>query len=58
MNSRDLVWRKSSYSGNTNGDCVEVALGTVVGIRDTKSREAGELHVPAAAWQAFLSLHN
>ncbi|QRP45791.1 DUF397 domain-containing protein [Amycolatopsis sp. FDAARGOS 1241] len=57
MNSRDQVWRKSSYSGGNSGnvDCVEVALGTeVVGVRDTKAREAGELHVPAEAWLAFV----
>ncbi|WIX80428.1 DUF397 domain-containing protein [Amycolatopsis carbonis] len=59
MNSRDLVWRKSSYSGNTNGDCVEVALSTeTVSVRDTKARSAGELRVPAEAWQAFVSLHD
>ncbi|HWD07329.1 MAG TPA: DUF397 domain-containing protein [Amycolatopsis sp.] len=55
MNARDQVWRKSSYSGGTNGNCVEVALDSeVVSIRDTKAREAGELHVPAAAWQTFV----
>ena len=26
MTSHDLTWHKSSYSGGTNGACVEVAL--------------------------------
>lgn len=60
MTSRSQAWRKSSYSNSsgTTVDCVEVALGTVVGIRDTKAREAGELRVAAEAWQAFVSLQN
>ncbi|MFJ3721091.1 DUF397 domain-containing protein [Streptomyces sp. NPDC090045] len=29
QNLTDVLWRKSSYSGNTGGDCVECApLGT------------------------------
>ena len=50
------VWRKSSYSGNVNQDCVEVApLGTGVGVRDTKNRESGHLAVPAGRWRAFVA---
>ena len=30
-------WRKSSYSGDTGGDCIEVApLDGIVAIRDSK----------------------
>ena len=47
------VWRKASYSGHED-NCVEVALGPVVGVRDTKARRAGQLTVPAAAWRAAL----
>ncbi|KDN19805.1 DUF397 domain-containing protein [Amycolatopsis rifamycinica] len=47
------VWRKSSYSGE-NYSCVEVALGPVVSVRDTKARRAGKLTVSARAWRAAL----
>ncbi|MFT7868930.1 MULTISPECIES: DUF397 domain-containing protein [Amycolatopsis] len=47
------VWRKSSHSG-ANDSCVEVALGPVVGVRDTKARQAGHLTVSARAWRAAL----
>ncbi|MFF4598448.1 DUF397 domain-containing protein [Amycolatopsis sp. CA-161197] len=59
MPARDQLWRKSSYSNSSGGNCVEVALSTqTVSVRDTKARSAGELHVPAEAWQAFVSLQN
>ena len=45
--------RKSSYSGSQT-NCVEVArTARDVGIRDTKHRDGGALHVPASAWHAF-----
>jgi hypothetical protein len=40
------IWRKSSYSGGGGGgnECVEVAVTPdVVGVRDTKNRNGGEL---------------
>lgn len=53
----EVRWRKSTYSGNANGECVEVglAVGTPVGVRDTKDREGGQLAVLAAAWEGFLA---
>lgn len=48
-------WRKSSYSGGANTNCVEVApLPRTVGVRDTKNREAGYLTVSRSAWHAFV----
>lgn len=49
-----LNWRKSSYSGNNGGNCVEAATipGRVL-VRDTTSREAGTLAFTADAWAAF-----
>jgi hypothetical protein len=47
------VWRKSSYSGDQT-NCVEIALGSVVGVRDTKDRAGGVLTVPAGSWSVFL----
>ncbi|HEV7980630.1 DUF397 domain-containing protein [Amycolatopsis sp.] len=46
-------WKKSSYSGN-NSDCVEVALGETVGVRDTKDRDRGALVLTSQAWSALL----
>lgn len=47
-------WRKSSYSAGSNTECVEVApTPVVVGVRDTKARERGNLTVTRTAWAAF-----
>jgi hypothetical protein len=49
------VWRKSSYSGAGNGDCVEVAVGaTRVGVRDSKNPDGPRLVFPAEQWRAWL----
>jgi hypothetical protein len=49
-------WRKSSYSGDNGGECVEVAsaAGAVL-VRDTTSRTGPALVFPAEAWRAFMS---
>lgn len=53
-------WRTSSYSG-TDGDCVEVGgehvhdSAPLVGVRDSKSRDTGQLGFTAPAWQSFLA---
>ncbi|NYH55527.1 hypothetical protein HNR06_005116 [Nocardiopsis arvandica] len=47
-------WHKSSYSGN-EGHCVEVAEGTVTGVRDSQNRKLGHLDVPAVEWTALVS---
>jgi Domain of unknown function (DUF397) len=52
--SEKLTWCKSSYS--SQGNCVEVGTDDrtpVVHVRDTKSRERGELTVTAATWREF-----
>lgn len=47
-------WRTSSYSGNADGNCVEVALDTTtLSLRDTKDRQGGTQLYPAPAWSAF-----
>ncbi|MFC0039538.1 DUF397 domain-containing protein [Actinomadura rayongensis] len=47
MNTVELTWRKSSHSGGTSGQCVELAaLGAAyVGIRDSKNPSRGHLSV-------------
>ncbi|GAA1093364.1 DUF397 domain-containing protein [Nocardiopsis exhalans] len=47
-------WHKSSYSTN-GGDCVEVAEGHKVLIRDTQHREDGHLSFRSAEWFSLLS---
>lgn len=50
------AWRKSSYSGNNTGSCVEVGTADTVLIRDTTQHGLGPvLTVPAGAWSAFLA---
>jgi hypothetical protein len=50
-------WRKSSYSGDNGGDCIEAALGfipDIVPVRDSKDPEGPALVFPAAAFAAFV----
>jgi hypothetical protein len=47
-------WRKSSYSGNNGGDCVEVGHQEAgVAVRDTKDREGSVLWFTPEAWRRF-----
>lgn len=49
-----IQWRKSSRSGDTGGDCVEVAdLVGGVGVRDSKDPDGPKLVLQAAEWRAF-----
>ncbi|UGY92090.1 DUF397 domain-containing protein [Streptomyces gobiensis] len=49
-------WRKSTYSGMNNGDCLEVADGFpgVVPVRDSKRAGGPVIVVPAASWAVFI----
>jgi hypothetical protein len=48
-----VEWRTSSYSSGDGGQCVEVASGDGVAVRDTKDRDGATLTFTTAAWQAF-----
>jgi Domain of unknown function (DUF397) len=50
-------WRKSTYSGNNGGNCVEIArnLPGVVAIRDSKDREGPALVVGPRAFAALIA---
>ncbi|GAA3571749.1 MULTISPECIES: DUF397 domain-containing protein [Streptomyces] len=51
----NVPWRKSSYSGNTGGDCVEVAeLAPRIAIRDSKNPGVGNLTLSPEAYAAFV----
>ena len=52
-----LAWRKSSYSGNNGGQCVEVAVpegGSAVLVRDSKEPLGPSLVLGHAEWRAFV----
>jgi len=52
--TNELSWRKSSYSGGSGGNCVEVAEhGNRVMVRDTKDRPGPVLRFTPAAWLRF-----
>ncbi|MGK5630308.1 DUF397 domain-containing protein [Streptomyces sp. URMC 123] len=51
------IWRKSSHSGGSGGECIEVAegdLGTVP-VRDSKDPHGPALLFRADAWSAFVT---
>ncbi|OPF72357.1 DUF397 domain-containing protein [Streptomyces antioxidans] len=55
----DLItaWRKSSYSSNGGGECVEVAdnLPGIVPVRDSKDPDGPVLIFPHGSWNAFIA---
>ena len=54
MEGTDLNWRKSSYSGNGGGECVEIgASADAVVVRDTTDRTGPVLRFTPAAWRRF-----
>ncbi|MEU5623548.1 DUF397 domain-containing protein [Streptomyces tendae] len=49
------TWYKSSYSGGSGGNCLEVATGTAaVPVRDSKNPEGPTLRFQAHAWSVFV----
>ncbi|MBW1604402.1 DUF397 domain-containing protein [Streptomyces sp. JJ66] len=50
-------WRKSSHSGGSGGDCVEVAdnLPGIVPVRDSKASHRPALRFPGPSWASFIS---
>ncbi|RNL81570.1 DUF397 domain-containing protein [Halostreptopolyspora alba] len=54
--SHGLTFRKSSYSGATTQNCVEVAdVPGTVAVRDSQYPEHGHIVFPAAEWDAFVA---
>ncbi|HEY3733216.1 MAG TPA: DUF397 domain-containing protein [Streptosporangiaceae bacterium] len=55
------TWRKSSYSGNNGGQCVEVAAapgrhagrGRMIAVRDSKDPEGPVLAFGPGEWRVF-----
>lgn len=51
----EIVWRKSSRSGSSGGDCVEVAvLPDRVLVRDSKHPDGPALTFTHSEWRAFV----
>ncbi|WP_328687559.1 DUF397 domain-containing protein [Streptomyces caniferus] len=50
------TWRKSSYSDQNGGDCIEVADDApgIVPVRDSKTPHGPALVFPAAGWASFV----
>ncbi|MEB8340937.1 DUF397 domain-containing protein [Streptomyces endophyticus] len=58
MTTADLTWFKSSYSGDSGGDCLEVAHASEVHIRDSKNAKSNSsptLAISADSWTAFVN---
>ncbi|GEB50092.1 MULTISPECIES: DUF397 domain-containing protein [Streptomyces] len=60
MRALDLsaaIWRKSSYSNQDGGECVEVSddFPAVVPVRDSKLSNGPVLVFPEHGWSAFVS---
>jgi hypothetical protein len=47
-----MDFRKSTHSGGSGGECVEVASNGAVHVRDTKDH-GPVLRLPAEAWTTF-----
>ncbi|WP_306318488.1 MULTISPECIES: DUF397 domain-containing protein [unclassified Streptomyces] len=50
-------WRKSSYSGDDGGECVECAplTPTAIAVRDSKNPDGPRLALSPAAFRAFVA---
>ncbi len=51
---RAVTWRKSSYSGNNGGQCVEVGnAARLIAVRDSKDPNGSVLAFAADTWAVF-----
>ncbi|MFC9619229.1 DUF397 domain-containing protein [Streptomyces sp. NPDC056930] len=49
-------WRKSSHSGGSNGECLEIADGYAnIPVRDSKTPSGPALVFSAHGWSSFVS---
>ncbi|WP_406450496.1 DUF397 domain-containing protein [Streptomyces sp. NBC_00876] len=56
MDHDGIRWLKSSYSGGSGTECVEIArLGASVGVRDSKRPRGPHIIVQANAWGEFVT---
>ncbi|WP_210586761.1 DUF397 domain-containing protein [Streptomyces sp. GESEQ-35] len=51
----EIQWRKSSYSGDQGGDCVEIAeMPATIAVRDSKKTTGPVLTFRPAAFSTFV----
>jgi hypothetical protein len=57
MDLTKAEWRKSSFSGTTGGQCVEVAanLPGMIAVRDSKNPAGPALTFTPEEWRAFIA---
>ncbi|MFI9106649.1 DUF397 domain-containing protein [Streptomyces fildesensis] len=56
MSSTDLTWFKSSYSGGSGDDCIEVATcPDTVHVRDSKDKKGPQLAFSPDEWATFVT---
>lgn len=56
MSTTELAWFKSSYSGDSSGDCVEVAASpAAIHVRDSKNTRGPRLSLSPTAWGDFVA---
>ncbi|MFE2373759.1 DUF397 domain-containing protein [Streptomyces sp. NPDC059398] len=57
MDLSTVAWRKSSYSNQDGGACVEVSddFAAVVPVRDSKNPDGPVLAFAAHGWSSFVS---
>ncbi|MFI2712317.1 DUF397 domain-containing protein [Micromonospora sp. NPDC018662] len=57
MDLTGAKWRKSTRSGTSGGNCVEVAdsISGVVGVRDSKDPSGPALLFSPATWRSFVA---
>jgi hypothetical protein len=54
MDMTCAMWRKSTYSGNSGGNCVEVAdVRGDLAVRDSEDRQGPKLAFTPETWRAF-----
>ncbi|RCG29819.1 DUF397 domain-containing protein [Sphaerisporangium album] len=58
MDLSTAIWRKSSHSGGSGGQCVEVALNLpgVVAVRDSKGVGGPAVLATPHEWRRFLAV--
>ncbi|MFD5050635.1 DUF397 domain-containing protein [Streptomyces tendae] len=55
MSTTELAWYKSSYSGSSGDDCIEVAVAEqVVRVRDSKDLSRPHFAVGREGWLRFV----
>ena len=54
MDVTAVAWRKSSYSGDNGGTCIEVGpVGPAVAVRDSQDQAGPQLAFAVGTWRAF-----